>query len=234
MRNYNDLDINYQSGPLVISKKKLTSLSGCPDITYGSFICIINDLTTLVGGPHTIQGDFMCSQNKLSDLIDGPIQVDGSYTCSSNQLTDLTGCPEVITGTFNCSENELSSLVGGPQQVDKNYNCQYNEKITNLIGCASHIGGELALLHCNITSLIGIHKIIKSCNSIKINDFRIKQGGIGLLMIANLIDIVNHNNPSDLSKQFKIIKKYLGQGTKGMMACSKELISNGYDEYAKL
>ena len=47
-------------------------------------------------------------------------------------------------------------------------------------------------------------------------------------MIANLTKISKHTEP------FKIISKYLGTGTKGMMECSKELISSGYNQYAKL
>ena len=147
---------------------------------------------------------------------------------NNKQITSLAGCPEHITGTFNCSENgELTSLVGGPQIVDNFYTCA-NTQVTDLVGCASHIGTKLYCWGTKITSLVGMHKILKSCTSIAFDDDTIIVGGIGLLLIENL-KIISAN-----SEPFKIIKKYLGQGTKGMMACRAELIKMGYENYAKL
>ena len=142
-------------------------------------------------------------------------------------LNSLSYSPQHITGNFDCDFNELCSLVGGPLKVDGNYNCYYN-KLTDLVGCASHIGKTLRCSNNEITSLVGIHKIIKSCNEIKFNPYDIKYGGIGLLLIDNLRYMPNN------SSQFNIIAKYLGEGTKGMMECSKELKAKGYDNYAKL
>ena len=144
------------------------------------------------------------------------------------QLTSLTGCPPHITGYINCANNKITSSVGGPQIVDGNYYCS-NNHLTDLIGCASHIGGTVYCYTNNkITSLVGIHKIIKSCNAIFFDADQVTQGGIGFLLIDNLTDI------SDFMIPFKIIKSYLGTGTKGMMVCRAELIDNGYSEYAKL
>ena len=152
----------------------------------------------------------------------------GDLDLSNEGLNSLDGCPEHITGVFNCfHNNNLTSLVGGPKQVDGNYLCG-NNLLTDLVGCASHIDGRLWFRDNPITSLVGIHKIIKSCKSIVFEDSRITVGGIGLLLIDDLIHI------SDYSMGFKIISKYIGQGTKGMMACRAELISKGYDNYAKL
>ena len=131
---------------------------------------------------------------------------------------------------YDCSSSNLTTLVGGPTSVDGYYHC-YDNQLTDLVGCASHIGGQLYISNNQITSLVGIHKIIKSCNIIYIgqNNDVITEGGIGLLLINNLINIY----PFEYMP-FQIIQKYLGTGTKGMMACRKELISNGYSEYAKL
>ena len=79
-----------------------------------------------------------------------------------------------------------------------------------------------------ITSLVGIHKIIKSCSIIHFHCDEIKEGGIGLLLIDNLYEISNYLAP------FAIISSYLGSGTKGIMACRNELIENGYENHAKL
>ena len=133
----------------------------------------------------------------------------------------------ITIGDYMPAYCNLTSLVGGPQTVTGNYNCKYNQ-LTDLVGCASHIGGELDLDGNNITSLVGIHKIIKTCSEITFDDHLITQGGIGLLLIENLTEI------SSYTEQFQIISRYLGTGTKGMMACRKELISNGYALYAIL
>ena len=151
----------------------------------------------------------------------------GDLIVNDKKLVSLEGCPTHITGTFNCSFEKLKTLVGGPQRVDGNYKCAFN-RLTDLVGCASHISGTLIITDNKITSLVGIHKIIKSCNTIWFNDYKITQGGIGLLLIENLTNISYDDEP------FQIIAQYLGSGTKGMMECSKELISSGYDNYAKL
>ena len=145
----------------------------------------------------------------------------------NDDLWSLDGCPEYITGEFNCSYNKLKSLVGGPKEVDGDYDCTDNP-LSNLIGCASHISGELYCYDTAITSLVGIHKIIKSCKSIAFGELEIKEGGIGLLLINNVTNI------SRSTKPFRIIKKYLGTGTKGMMECRAELIKEGYEQHAKL
>ena len=152
----------------------------------------------------------------------------GNVSATSSNLNNIMGGPEHITGSLYCYSNNLTSLAGGPKIVDVHY-CCYNNLLTDLVGCASHIGYGLYCGDNNITSLVGIHKIIKSCQSITFDAKKIKEGGIGLLLIANLKDL-NTNNIAPLN----IIRRYLGTGTKGMMECSKELISKGYAQYAKL
>ena len=158
----------------------------------------------------------------------GPKYQGGRWYIGDNQLTSLEGSPNHITGDFECRFNLLTSLVGGPQHVDEDYNCTFN-RLTDLVGCASHIGDRMIFDNNKITSLIGIHKIIKSCTNMVFDDNKIIEGGIGLLLIKNLTWI-----SSEYSEPLSTIKSYLGSGTKGMMACSKELISKGYDNYAKL
>ena len=169
----------------------------------------------------------MRSYNDLNHNYTG-----GNLDIRTNNLNSLESCPKVITGVFDCDNNKLSNLIGGPERVDGIYYCQYNQ-LTSLVGCASHIGGTLFLNgNTKITSLVGIHKIIKSCSSILFNHEPITEGGIGLILIDRLQDLpyiygLSHN-------PFSIINSYLGSGTKGMMACRKELIENGYEQYAKL
>ena len=152
----------------------------------------------------------------------------GDLLIQYSKLRSLEGCPEHITGGFYCNENNsISSLVGGPQRVAGDYSCRWT-KLTNLVGCANHIGGALYCDHNHITSLVGIHKIIKSCSRMIFDSEKITEGGIGLLLIENLTNISCNTEP------FQIIKKYLGSGTKGMMDCRSKLISKGYSDHAKL
>ena len=151
----------------------------------------------------------------------------GDLEMVANDITSLDGFPTHITGSFNCGSNQITSLVGGPQKVDGDYICEDN-RLTDFEGCASHIEGYIGSVDNQITSLVGIHKIIKSCIAIEFDSEKITQGGIGLLLIANLEDMSTSTEP------FKIIKSYLGTGTKGMLDCSKELTAKGYGDYAKL
>ena len=139
----------------------------------------------------------------------------------------LSGFPHFFDDDFMYGHTLLISLVGGPQIVTGDYHC-YDNNLTDLVGCASHIGGDLYVQHNPITSLVGIHKIIKSCKGFYFDDDKIKEGGIGLLLIKDLTEISDTNIP------FQIIQGYVGTGTKGMMECRKELIEQGYHAYAKL
>ena len=151
----------------------------------------------------------------------------GDLDITNNLITSLDGCPQHITGDFLCVNNGLTSLAGGPQIIDKSYDCTDNQ-LTDLTGCASYISAELHIRGNRIKSFVGIHKIIKHCRIIYVDDEHVTEGGIGLLLIKNLEYISTDSTP------FLVITDYLGKGTKGMMDCSKELISMGYTNYAKL
>ena len=183
-------------------------------------------------GKDYTSGSVYAQYGILGSLDDWPSKITGTFNCSQNDLTSLVGCPQHITGTFECTSNLFSNLNGGPQKVEGDYICSHN-LLTSLIGCASYIGGELNLQSMTeLRSLVGIHKIIKSCKEINFDANRIIHGGIGLLLIYNLSLI--RDDGYTLPPPFSIIEQYIGTGTKGMMECSKELIEKGYEDYAKL
>ena len=157
----------------------------------------------------------------------GKVYTSGMLRVISRDLDSLDGCPQHVYGHFECYFNRITSLIGGPQRVDGWYSCRDNN-LSDLIGCASHISDALNFTDNPITSLVGIHKIIKSCPRLLFDCEPIIVGGIGILLIENIIYISSHSEP------FKIIAKYIGTGTKGMMDCRAELISKGYENYAKL
>ena len=158
----------------------------------------------------------------MNDIYTG-----GDYDISMSYKYSLFNSPNHITGEFDCNLNNLTSLICGPQIVDGDYNCSSNQ-LTDLVGCASHISGSLYCWSNKLTSFVGIHKIIKSCTYISFDTNAVCQGGIGLLLIENLIHIDIDTEP------FEIINNYIGTGTKGMMACRAELIAKSYTNYAKL
>ena len=248
MQSYKDLNINYKGGDLDISSNQdIDSLDGCPDVVSGDFNCEFNYLTDLAGSPNKVTGSYTIFSNKrLTSLTGAPTVVNGDFVISRTKITNLNNIPEIheylnisenkitsLVGSpnelkaLNCSSNDLTSLDGGPQIVSDIYWCN-NNLLTDLVGCASNIGGTLLCWNNEITSLVGIHKIIKSCPEMSFDCNSIKVGGIGLLLIENLADISSDTIP------FRIIKSYLGTGTKGMMECRAELIEKGYDDYAKL
>ena len=151
----------------------------------------------------------------------------GDVDIKFDKLTEFKDCPQHITGYFACWMTPLTSLVGGPQRVDGKYLFSRTE-VSSLDGCASYIGDTLNFQETKVSSLVGIHKIIKHCPEITFDGKNIIEGGIGMLLIDGLSCITAHTEP------FYIIEKYLGSGAKGMMECSKELISRGYEAYAKL
>ena len=153
-----------------------------------------------------ISGDIMIVNKKLSSISGGPNHISGDFYVWCNDITSLMGGPQLVDGGYNCADNLLTDLTGAPSIIS------YFDFTKN-----------------NITSLVGIHKIIKSCKVITFAPNEITQGGIGLLLISDLTSINSgHHEP------FEIIKNYLGSGTKGMMMCRTELISSGFANYAKL
>ncbi len=63
----------------------------------------------------------------------------------------------------------------------------------------------------------------------------ITEGGIGLILIPKLSKIGSiEPYKSDFNKAIFIIRKYLGEGKKGLLACSNELEEAGLERFAKL
>lgn len=85
-------------------------------------------------------------------------------------------------------------------------------------------------------SLRGIHKNLKcktlnfyaaSCNNIQ-------EGGLGILLIKNLQEILlPYSSAATDIEWIKIIKKHF-DGDKDVLECQEELIENGYKQFAKL
>jgi len=90
------------------------------------------------------------------------------------------------------------------------------------------VGGYFWCYGNKLTSLVGIHKIIKSCQAIYLSKNPIKESGLGLLLIKDL-KCIDSELPA-----LQIIRKYLGKGKRGMIDCQTELIKAGFKDFAKI
>ena len=91
------------------------------------------------------------------------------------------------------------------------------------------VGGHFYCNSNQLTSLVGIHKLIKKIDGrFNISFNPIREGGIGLLLIDGLKEIKSNHPALD------IINKYVSRGKMGILACQEELIEAGYEEFAKL
>jgi hypothetical protein len=138
-----------------------------------------------------------------------------------------------VTSDVYLANRKLLKLPVQFGTVGGDFHC-YDNELTSLEGVAREIGGDLSCSDNKLTSLEGIHKIIKRVDGVFYCARNpIKTGGIGLILIEGLTRIPL-SSTDEYYDAFKIIKKYLGQGKKGLLLCQDELIDAGYEKYAKL
>jgi hypothetical protein len=92
------------------------------------------------------------------------------------------------------------------------------------------VKGYFSCFNNNLTSLAGIHKIIKEIHGYA--DFRnnpIKSNVLGLMRIKGLTMVVHLDNKQVMD----ILNKYL-RGDRDIIACQSELQDAGLEEFAKL
>jgi hypothetical protein len=144
---------------------------------------------------------------KTKKYYTGVVNVKGYVNLRDKKLSKLPVKFGTVGGHFACFNNQLTSLQGAPSSVNGTFSCDNNK----------------------LTSLEGIHKLIKKLNGgFFCYNNPITSGGIGLLLIEGLTEI-HADHPA-----FEIIKRYLGQGKKGLLRCQDELIEAGYEEFARL
>jgi len=151
---------------------------------------------------------------------------DDGVTHKSEQLEKLPVKFGTVGGFFSITMNKLSSFENFPREI----------------------GGVLNIANNKFASLVGIHKVIKKCESINLAGNKIVEGGMGLLLIEGIKEITTPTNDhvtcgrqrsiesythsKDLP--FIIISQYVGKGKRGMIDCQTELIKFGCKEFAKL
>ena len=141
-------------------------------------------------------------------------KVDGSFDCYNNQLTSLAGAPQSVDGGFYCSSNKLTSLAGAPRYVGKSFHCMYNP-LTSLAGAPQYVGEVFYLTYGKNLALLPL-LMIKGCKQV----------------LFPIIPYVSYH--FDNESLSAILNRYLGTGTRGMLACAEEMIEAGYGSNATL
>ena len=144
---------------------------------------------------------------------------------STGKLEDIY--PRKISGTFICKECNLTSLQGVPTKINYGSFDAAKNLLTDFEFIPEYVGDMAILFDNRLTSLAGIHKQLKHCKMFYCSFNPIKTGGIGLLLIDGLKYI---NGERGLT----IINNYVGKPKSEIFKCQKELIDNGFEEFAKL
>ncbi len=210
----------------------LTTLKGCPDWVGDVFNCNHNRLDTLSYGPSTVQGGFSAAYNQLTDLSFMPTQILYWIDVSENQISSLHGVPDKINGDFNVSFNKIDSFRFGPTEVSEDYDIHDNE-LSSFDHAPNHVGGAFNVFHNKIKSLKNIHSELLSCPLLDISNNPIEEGGIGLILIEGLNELIA-DDCGEFTKAAEIISKYLGQGKAGLLECQEELENADLGQFAEL
>ena len=162
----------------------------------------------------------------------------GSLTVVNSTLIirdgQLTNCPTHVEGYFWYDLAGLTSLVGGPVDVGQFYQVDLNN-LTDLDGVAPFIGTYCSFEKNDISSLCGIHKRIKRCTSIWARGNPIVEGGLGVFAITGCREIqMNSNEPLVCIIMHKYLAQHIDGDKSAIFKCQKELVDNGFEEFAKL
>ena len=168
--------------------------------------------------------------------------MEGSYIVGDCGLKTLKGAPKVIgvsddTITFDCSLNWLENLQYCPEIVYGDFDFTGNS-ITDL---TTYLPKQVEMFHGGhleyVKTLKGIHKM--KCLHFNVTFGDLEEGGIGLILCfkkrtpIRYLDIME-NDDSHGTQALKIIRKYLGAGHAGVLACQDELIESNLEDFAEL
>lgn len=124
-----------------------------------------------------------------------------NFNCDNNRLTSLENSPHTVGGTFRCKNNRLKSLEGGPKTVGRDYICNQNP-LTSLKGIAESIGGIIYL------------------------DYSPELPLLRVLIAGHGVKFANTDTLPDYVRLIEnVLRKFSGQGKRGVLACTKELLT---------
>ena len=178
----------------------------------------------------------------ISDNLDSQIIAETGYSLysESNFGKHLAIKFGSVKGSFNCRSSSITSLYGFPDRAVEGI--VMDTKITTY----EHItpiqeAGFMLRDNRNAKSLVGISKFIQEINNNNaktdniIIDSTIIEGGLGFLKVRGnfTVEPDAYDGNKNLIKAIEIINEHL-MGDRDLIACKRELISNGLQEFAKL
>jgi hypothetical protein len=88
-----------------------------------------------------------------------------------------------------------------------------------------------------LTTLKDIHKLMPNLDFLQINACPITSNILGLLRLPNLKNLIcqtGNTVSTNFERASTIVKKYIEDGSRNIIACQKELYDNDLDDYAEL
>jgi hypothetical protein len=197
-----------------------------------------NDLERLPFLLGEVTGDFKMDNNRITQLAGAPHWVGGSFYCRTNQLQTLAGCPKLVGANFCCDGNQLTSLMHLPENIPGMLSCADNQ-IASLGNISLQVGDTLNLSNNPLISLRSIHERLTSCERLVVNGCPIQEGGVSLIKVSTLCEVVAFNT-GDFERAAYIINKYLNLRDSGanltalMLKCKAELEREGLAPFGLL
>lgn len=157
--------------------------------------------------------------------------VEGDFVVGGGSITSLDNFPDKVTGDLQVLMLDIPSFVGLPKEVGEDCLLVGNKDVTSIEGLPTTIGGKLDLQQCTrITSLKGIHKLVKQVNGeIDCSNTGVKEAVLGVMAIRGVTSVSLPDN-----KVAEIINKHLSSDDRDINACQEELIDAGYTAWAKM
>lgn len=172
-------------------------------------------------------GEFKVKIKKINGYLD----IKGG----ARVVQSLATFPKEVTQSLYLQKASISSLEGLPL-CNELFIGDINIKHLNKI--FPFIKGPLDALDINemrIDSLIGISDLVINPIKTLVINKSVKQGGLGLLLIPGLTNLIVYNhisgNPGEAA--LDIIERYVGRPD-DIFECQNELIEAGLEEYAQL
>ena len=135
-----------------------------------------------------------------------PVQfgkVDGKFDCSQTSLKTLEGCPRIVNSYFECEFTNITSFQGAPREINGNLYCR-NNQFVSLQGMPDKIKGEIWIDYNQKLPLLRL---------------LVSDGGVSFRMDAR---------EQHYALQIEeVLNKFKGQGKRGVLDCSRELINLG-------
>jgi hypothetical protein len=170
----------------------------------------------------TIDGDFSLASMRIVSLEGSPQVVEGNFDCSFNQLTSLQHCPQSVMD-FDCSNNPLTTLQWCPR-VPAELLCD-NAQLRDLTSVP-----PATYLSVQMNPIVNFRNTPSHIQEVAVTWHR-DLPLLGLLTVAQIN--IHRVNGAHYAEVENILKKYAGEGKRGVIRCQKELISAGFEGNAR-